>query len=184
MDLIGDLITGLQGALGPLLAPPLSMLFIMVVSLSLAILSTYVTIKLTDIEEVSAKMELVKEYDAKLRQARRTMDPILLQEVMDSQQRIMRIQSEVAMARMKPSCLFYIPFLIIFWLLSSLFGASVVAVIPFNIHKMFPFFVGWLGVPVEGGFGVYFWVWYIMTSISIGGFIRKFANMGALASPM
>ncbi len=184
MDLIGDIIAAIGSALGPLLYPPLSMVFVTIVSLLVVFISTYATLKLTDVEKLNEQMEEVKEWQKKLKEARKTMDPILLQEVMDDQQRIMRIQTQMMGARMKPMCVFYVPFLIIFGILSALLGGSVVAVIPFNIQKLFPFFVGWLGIPVEGGFGVYFWVWYIITSASLGGFIRKFANLGTtMGSP-
>ncbi|MCF2137852.1 MAG: EMC3/TMCO1 family protein [Candidatus Thorarchaeota archaeon] len=182
MDLIGDIIAAIGNALGPLLYPPLSMIFITIVSLFVVFISTYSTKKFTDVEKLNEQMEEVKAWQQKFKEARKSMNPVLLQDVMDDQQRIMRIQTQMMGARMKPMCIFYIPFLIIFGILSALFGGSVVAVIPFNIQRLLPFFVGWLGVPVQGGFGIYYWVWYFITSASLGGFIRKLAHLDTLGS--
>jgi uncharacterized membrane protein (DUF106 family) len=106
------------------------------------------------------------------------MNPVMLQEVMDQQQRIMRLNTEVMGARMKPMCMFYIPLIIIWGILQAIYGNVVVAVIPFNIQEVFPFLVGWLGVNVpSSGFGVTFFTWYIMASFSLGTLIRRLSGI-------
>ena len=74
---------------------------------------------------------------------------------------------------MKPMCVYYIPFIIIFGILNAIFGNSVVAILPFNIQKVLPFFVGYLGVPTAGGFGLSFYGFYFLVGLGLGNIIRR-----------
>ena len=124
-------------------------------------------------------MEEIKKWREKLSVARKTMDPLLLQEVADQQSRIMRLNADLMSARMKPMCLFYIPFIIIFALLNTLYGGVAVAIIPFNAQKLLWFIDPWLGYPINGlGFGLYFWPWYFLSSLGLGNLIRKAFGVG------
>ena len=97
---------------------------------------------------------------------------------MDHQQRIMRLNAAVMSARMKPMCIFYIPLLIIWGIFQAVYGLTPVAVIPFNIQEVFPFFENWLGWNIPGsGFGLNFFTWYVMASFSLGTLIRKLAGI-------
>ncbi|MHA1740739.1 MAG: EMC3/TMCO1 family protein, partial [Candidatus Thorarchaeota archaeon] len=137
------------------------------------------TVRLTDTEQLKADMEVIKAWQAKMNLARKTMDPVLLQEVMESQSQVMTIQARMMQARMKPMCVFYIPFIIIFGILNMLYAGTPVAILPFNIQKVLPFLNGWVGVEMPNGeFGLFFWSWYALASMSLGGLIRRLANLG------
>ncbi len=174
LDLFGDILQFFVNALQPVSSYPTSAAFVVFVSVGLALISSWVTLRFSDVEKLQKDMEEVQEWQRKFKEARKTMDPYLLQEVQDTQGRILRLQSEMMGSRMKPMCIFYIPFLIIFWILNSLYGATPVAIMPFNAHKLLPFLVGFLGTPVEGlGFGLYFWPWYAMASFALGNLVRR-----------
>ena len=74
---------------------------------------------------------------------------------------------------MKPMCIFYIPFLIIFAVLNILYGTSIVAIIPFNIQKVLPFLTGFVGAPTTGGFGLSFYGYYFLVGLGLGNIIRR-----------
>ena len=120
MDLFSDFILTLS-------VMPWSVITILVVNIVLALISIAATNKFTDMEKMKADMEEIKVWREKMNVARKTMDPVLLDEVMRDQGRIMKINGEMMSARMKPMCVYYIPFLIVFWIMGIMFGSSVVA---------------------------------------------------------
>ena len=152
---------------------PMSAITILIVNVFLALISIVATNKFTDVEKMKADMEEVKVWREKMNVARKTMDPVLLDEVMADQGRIMKINGAMMGARMKPMCVYYIPFLIVFWTMGALFGSSIVAVLPFNIQKVLPFLDGMLGTATTGGFGFSFYGFYLLVGLGLGNLIRK-----------
>ena len=143
------------------------------VALGIALLSIWATRRLTDMETMQADMEEIKAWQERFKKARQTMDPIELQQVMDDQGRIMRLQSSMMASRMKPMCIYYLPLLIVWGILSAFYGGSIVAIIPFNIHKALPFLVNFIGVPTTGGFGLNFYGYYLLVALGLGNIIRR-----------
>lgn len=180
MDLFGDILAFVVGLFEPVAHLPYSTPFVALVSVLLALISTWATRRFTNVEQMNTDMAEVKEWQAELSEARRTMDPVLLQKVTEKQGRIMTIQGRMMSARMKPMCIFYIPFIIIFGILNAVYGASPVAVLPFNPQDALGFLDGWIGTStgVSGGFGLYFWGWYFLASLSIGNFVRRYGGIG------
>jgi uncharacterized membrane protein (DUF106 family) len=178
MDLWSDLLNSIVAVFEPVSLMPFSAPFVILISVGISLLSLALTKKFSDVEKLKANMEEIKEWQQKFKVARESMNPVLLQEVMDHQQRIMRLNAEVMSARMKPMCLFYIPLLIIWGIFQAVYNDTIVAVIPFNIHEAIPFFEGWLGWNVpDSGFGLSFFTLYIMASFSLGTLIRKLAGI-------
>lgn len=166
MDIFSDLILTLS-------IMPWSTITILAVNIFLALISIWATNRFTDMEKMKADMEEVKVWQEKMKVARKTMDPVLLDEVMADQGRIMKINGSMMSARMKPMCIYYIPFLIIFGIMGSLFGNSIVAVLPFNIQTVLPFLDGMLGTATAKGFGFTFYGFYLLVGVGLGNLIRK-----------
>lgn len=152
---------------------PGSAVFITLVSLGLALMSIWATRRFTDMEKMKADMEEVKAWQERFKQARQSNDPIELQQVMEDQGRIMRLNSSMMAGRMKPMCVFYIPLIIVFYIMRLIFADSIVAIIPFNIHEVLPFLVGFVGVPTAGGFGLSFYGYYFLVGLGLGNIIRR-----------
>ena len=159
-----------------LIQPPVSTVFIILVSIGLNIFSIWATARFTDVEKLRENMDVVKEWQKKFNEARKTMDPMLLEEVMAEQQRIMRINAEMMTSRCKPYLIFLVPFYLIFNVLGSMYTAIPVAIVPFHVESVLFFFNEWIGITVNGGFGMYYWSWYVLTSMSIGAMLRKIAG--------
>jgi uncharacterized membrane protein (DUF106 family) len=166
MDIFSDLILTLS-------IMPWSTITILVVNIFLALISIWATNRFTDMEKMKEDMEEVKIWQEKMKAARKTMDPAMLEEVMADQGRIMKINGSIMSSRMKPMCIYYIPFLIIFGIMGSLFGNSIVAVLPFNIQKVLPFLDGMLGTATISGFGFSFYGFYLLVGLGLGNLIRK-----------
>jgi uncharacterized membrane protein (DUF106 family) len=179
MDLWSDFIGFFTGILAPVADPPFSALFILFVSVSLALIASWATMRFSDVEQTRENMQEISEWRKKLDEARKTMDPMLLQEVQDQQSRIMSLNAQMMSSRCKPMCLYYIPFIIIFGILNALYAGIPVAILPFNAQKLLPFIDPMLGTNiVGGGFGLWFWPWYLLSSLGLGNLIRKFLGLG------
>lgn len=179
MDPFGDFIQFFVGILEPVSTMPFSAPFILGVSVSLALISVWATTKFTDIAELKENMETIKQWREKFDVARKTMDPALLQEVSDEQGMVMRLNASMMGSRMKPMCIYYIPFVIIFAILNAVYVAQPVAVLPFNPQDFLPFLEPMLGINIPGsGFGLYFWPWYLLSSLGLGNLIRRALGVG------
>ncbi|MGV9102937.1 MAG: EMC3/TMCO1 family protein [Candidatus Thorarchaeota archaeon] len=174
MDFWTDLIQYLASLLDPVSSMPISTVFIPLVSMALALISIAATRQFADVEQMQKDMDEVKEWREKLNKARETQDERLLQEVQEEQSRIMRLQSNMMSSRCKPTCITWVPFIFVFIVLRAVYSGGAVAILPFNVHEVIPFLDGWLGVNVEGsGFGLYFYVWYVISSFSINNLLQK-----------
>jgi uncharacterized membrane protein (DUF106 family) len=179
MDLWSDFLQSIASIFEPVSMMPYSAPFVILISVGITLISIGATMKFTDVEKLKSNMEEIKVWQQKLKVARESMNPVLLQEVMDHQQRIMRLNAEVMSARMKPMCVFYIPLVIIWAIFQTVYQFTPVAVLPFNIQEVLPI-LEMLGLGVNipnSGFGLYFFTWYIMASFSLGTFIRKLAGI-------
>ncbi|MBD3157819.1 MAG: DUF106 domain-containing protein [Candidatus Lokiarchaeota archaeon] len=174
MDLWTNLIQYFANLLDPVSSMPISTVFIPIVSMALALISIAATRHFTDVEQMQKDMQEVKDWQEKMKKARETQDDRLMQEVTEKQSRIMRLQSSMMQSRCKPMCITWLPFIFVFIVLRTAYAGVPVAILPFNIQEILPFLDGWLGVNVEGtGFGLYFYVWYVLSSFSLNSLLQK-----------
>ena len=124
-------------------------------------------------EKMQQDMEDIKEWQERLKRARQSMDPIELQQVQEDQGRILRLQGSMMTSRMKPMCVFYLPLIIVFYIMNTIYGGSIVAVIPFNIQDVLPFLTGMIGAPTSAGFGLSFYGYYFLVGFGLGNLIRR-----------
>ncbi|MGY5865417.1 MAG: EMC3/TMCO1 family protein [Candidatus Thorarchaeota archaeon] len=168
-----DLWTDFLAIFGPVSVMPWSAFFVAGVAIGLSLISIWATRRFSDTEKLKQDMEDVKAWRARFDEARKTMDPILLEEVQAEQGRIMRLQSSMMTARCKPMCFFYIPLILIFSIMNNIYGNNIVAVIPFNIQDVLPFLTDMIGTPTAGGFGLSFYGFYFLVGLGLGNLIRK-----------
>jgi uncharacterized membrane protein (DUF106 family) len=174
MDVWSDIFSSVVSFLQPVSTMPYSTLFVLGIGILLSLVSSLITVKMVDVGKMKAGTAELQAWRAKLNQARKTMDPVLLQEVMNEQSHIMQVQLSMQGARMKPCCIYYIPFLITFAILNGLYGATPVAILPFNPQSLLPFLEPSIGVTVPGGgFGLWFWSWYVLSGMSLNSIIQK-----------
>jgi len=174
MDLWTDIFLAVVGFLRPVSTMPYSAAFVLVVGILLALISSVITMKMVDVNKLKSDTEELKAWQKKLNEARKTMNPVLLQEVAAEQSHIMQIQLSMQSARMKPCCVYYIPFILIFTILNGVYGNVPVAILPFNPQGALPFLEPWIGMSIPGsGFGLWFWSWYFLSALGLGTLIRK-----------
>ena len=175
-DILTDFLQSIAALLAPVGSMPLSAPFVAIVSVLVALFTTWATKKFTDVDQANADMEEIKAWQTRFNEARKTMNQELLEEVMADQGRIMKMQGNMMSSRMKPICITWFPIIAVFGVLSALFGATPVAILPFHVT----FLEGFMGTNIDGGFGLYFIWWYMLTSMSLGMMLRKFLGVGTM----
>ena len=159
--------------------PPLSAVFILIVSMSITTVSNLASKRFTDVRRLNRYQAEVKQYQEMQKEAEKTQNEKLMRKVRRRKAYIERIQREMLTQRCKPSLIFLIPFLIVFQVLRGFYMDpatgldSVVAVVPFSVHKLLPFLVGWLGTPTAYGFGFYYFGFYMFVGLGIGQILQR-----------
>jgi len=119
------------------------------------------------------------------KEAKRTQNEKLLKKVKRRKAYIDRIQREQLSSRCKPSLIFLIPFMIIFTILRGFFTIDgteqIVAVIPFNLQKILPFLVGMGGRATEAGFGLTYYIFYLIVGFGISSILQRIMGTQVMA---
>lgn len=128
--------------------PPGSMFFVLILSLIVGVTSTLLTRLLVDTKELNRKQTLIKAHneDKKKIIALAELEPDRYRKQRARWEKrdafIKKIQQGMALQRLKPSCVTFLPMIIIFAVLRGIYGNNPVACPPMN-----PF-----GVPMLEGF--------------------------------
>ncbi len=178
-DLLADFANWIGGSLAIFADPPYSAILIVFASVSLSTISNLGMKKFADMRRLKRYQTEIKQYREMQKEAERTQNAKLLKKVKRRKAYIDRIQREMMTERCKPSLLFMIPFLLLFTFLRNFYTDpntgldKVVAVIPFNIHKVLPFLTGFVGTPVAAGFGLTFWGFYFLVGLGLSGILQR-----------
>lgn len=164
--------------------PPGATVFVILVSLTISSISNLAMKRFSDIRRLRRYQVEIKQFQALQKKANETGNEKLLRRVKRRKPYIDRIQREMLTARCKPMMFFFIPFVLVFSWLRTFYtyvnpssptglSDSIVAIIPFNIHKLLPFLEGFIGVPVQGGFGLWFWPFYFLVGLGLGQILQR-----------
>ncbi|MFQ6085770.1 MAG: EMC3/TMCO1 family protein [Candidatus Bathyarchaeia archaeon] len=153
---------------------PTTTVFILGVAIAVTLTMTVAQRLLIDVEKVRGWNRELQRFRKAVQEARAKGDSKALSRVSS---RMMRIQSKVMRETMKVSAIFFIPLLLIFFYLSSIYGDLLVAKFPIS----FPLpglITRLLGLRNVGG-DVYFTFsgWYVFTLISIGTITYRLSGL-------
>ena len=160
------------------IGPPGSMLFIITVSICLSLITATVTKALIDVKKLRKHTQQIKEWNKQRAEAIKKADKKLFIKVKRKEKYIQRLQREMMGQQFKPMLFFMLPFILIFFLLRTVFENNIVVHLPFRLD---------LGIltdpagekeilPGSGGrtiTGMHFIGWYIMSSFAFGSLIQK-----------
>ncbi len=168
--------------------PPLSSIFILILSFFVTLASTLVSRKMIDIDKLRRLTRESKKYNKLRMQMVKTADKKLKLKYEKNADRMKKVQSELSMMNMKPMLIMFIPMIAIFMLFSGIFSVKVIdgiatgnlpAIIPFDLPEVILFRIGWNSY-VEGWGHVfvpnYIW-WYFGGSLAFGSILRKVAGL-------
>lgn len=162
-------------------SPPLSGIFIMLISVTISSISNLAMKRFSDIRMLKRYQQEIKQYQKMQQELQKNHNEKLARKLKRRKAYIDRIQREQSTARCKPSLIFFIPFLIFFSMLRGFYSHPsqdpsldlIVAVLPFNIHKVLPFLVGMFGVATPAGFGLTFTGFYFLTGLGLSSILQR-----------
>lgn len=183
--------------------PPNSLWFIFIVCLFVSLLSTILNKKLVDHDKAARIQEVVSEHNKKkkeLAELSKTNPKRYAKEYGKWQRRdasVQKMQQSMQMNRLKPTCVTFIPLMVFFFLIRSMYTPDwsviqlPVARPPMNPMDDFPQFIVTMmrsqlfsavgNLPVEAGFLGYTG-WYMLCSFSLSTVLQKLFGISRTAT--
>lgn len=144
----------------------LSPIWIFLIVLSLIILRSLARYFLVDQRKLKIYRKRIQKWKEQREKAKKEQDPKLLRKVQSKESKIQRFQAQIGKERMKPMCLFMIPFLVVFYLIRIFFSTP----IPVGLSLPKNLLTQWFfHTPKEGLIGP---VWfYVLCNLSLNSLV-------------
>ena len=164
--------------------PPGSMIFVLLLSLTTATISTLLTRWLVDTEEINRKQTQMKVHEEEKQKIidLAEVDPDRYRKARKRWERkdamIKKSQQRMALQRMKPTCITFVPMIIIFSIVNTLFRGAPVALSPMHAND----------IPLIGNFisagpiWINFTAWYFLCSLGINTLTQRLLKLQSQAS--
>ncbi len=156
-SLTAPIVAYVKAALTPYIGEPprrpLSTLFTIGVAVVISLVSATTGKVLVDYEMVKNSMKEVQAWRKEMDRAKKANDEQTLSKLMKKNQGMVKLQSRASMEQMKVTAVTFVPFLLLWYLLSAVLGSVVVATAPFQL----PFL----------GTNLVFWQWYFLSNFAI-----------------
>ncbi|MHA1616898.1 MAG: EMC3/TMCO1 family protein [Candidatus Njordarchaeales archaeon] len=151
--------------------PPYAGLFIMIVSIFLAVIYALIQQLVIDFHKVRIYNERIKKWRAKYKRAMKTGNPRLLSEVNKEKEYIMKLQMELSSEQFKPLLISFLLFIIVFNIIMTAYGRNPVIQMPFRIP------VNWFG-PSSDHYTLMnaFW-WYFISYLAVSALINAILKL-------
>ncbi|MFX1278398.1 MAG: EMC3/TMCO1 family protein [Promethearchaeota archaeon] len=164
--------------------PPGSMLFVLLLATTTALISAGLTKWLVDTEEVARKQTQIKAHGEEKQKIidLAEVDPDRYRKQRKKWERkdemLKQTQQKMALQRLKPTCVTFLPMIVIFALLNMIFSGATVALSPMNAND----------IPLIGNFiragnvWLNFTSWYFLCSLGINTLIQRILKLQTQAS--
>ncbi|NVM38584.1 MAG: DUF106 domain-containing protein [Candidatus Lokiarchaeota archaeon] len=166
-------------------SPPGSMIFVLLLSVITASISTLLTRWLVDTEEINRKQTQIKAHEEEKQKIVELaeVDPERYKKARKKWERkdgmLKKTQQRMALQRMKPTCVTFLPMIIIFGVLNSVvFSGAQVALSPMHAND----------IPLIGNFisagpiWINFTAWYFLCSLGINTLVQRLLKLQSQAS--
>jgi len=167
-------------------SPPGSMVFVLLLALGTALLSALLTKWLVDTEEINRKQTQIKAHEEEKQKIidLAEVDPERYRKARKRWERkdamLKQTQQRMSLQRMKPTCITFIPMIIIFAVLNTFFGGyRQIAASPMDAND----------IPLIGGFiagsshvWINFTAWYFLCSLGINTLVQRILKLQSQAS--
>ncbi|MHA2131268.1 MAG: EMC3/TMCO1 family protein [Candidatus Hodarchaeales archaeon] len=169
-----------------LTTPPVSMIFVLLLATTTALISTILTRWLTDTEEISRKQKQIKAHGEEKEKIVELaeIDPERYRKQRKRWERkdamLKQTQQRMSLQRLKPTCITFLPMIIIFTFMNMIFGGENIALSPMHAND----------VPLIGTFirasansiWMGFTAWYFLCSLGINTLIQRLLGIQTQAS--
>ena len=164
--------------------PPTTMLFVLLLALATATISTILTRFLVDTESINRKQIQIKAHQEEKEKIIELaeVDPERYRKARKRWERkegmFKQTQQKMAFQRMKPTCITFLPMIIIFGIVNTIFAGKIVALSPMNAND----------VPLLGNFisagpvWINFTAWYFLCSLGINTLTQRLLKLQSQAS--
>ena len=164
--------------------PPVSMLFVLLLALATALISILLTRLLVDTEEINRKQRQIKAHEEEKQKIidLAEIDPERYRKARKRWERknamFKQTQQRMSIQRMKPTCITFLPMIIIFAIMNTIFAAVPVAISPMNAND----------IPIIGTFiasgsvSINFTAWYFLCSLGINTLVQRLLKLQSQAS--
>jgi uncharacterized membrane protein (DUF106 family) len=164
LSFIDDIVAWFVSALLPYDHIPQSTLFTVGVAIVLGLMSATAAKLLVDYDMVKSSMREFQEWNKALQKARKANDNQSVGKLMKKQQAMTKLQARASMEQFKVTAVTFVPFLVLWYLLSAVFGRSIVAISPFPL-------------PLAGS-QLSFVSWYFLSSFAVNFPIMRIFGIG------
>jgi uncharacterized membrane protein (DUF106 family) len=165
--------------------PPVSMFFVLILASLTALISAFLTKWLVDTDELERKQKQIKGHEeekAKIVELAE-VDPERYRKQRKRWERkeemLKQSQQKMSLQRLKPTCITFLPMIIIFAFLNAIFAGARVALSPM-LAKDIPFIMGFITVP--GTIWMNFTAWYFLCSLGINTLVQRLLHLQSQAS--
>jgi uncharacterized membrane protein (DUF106 family) len=164
--------------------PPGSTIFVLLLALTTASISTLLTRLLVDSEEINRKQMQIKAHEEEKQKIidLAEVDPEKYRKARKKWERknamFKQTQQRMSLQRMKPTCITFLPMIIIFAFMNMLFSGKAIALSPMHAND----------VPLIGGFiaagpvFINFTAWYFLCSLGINTLVQRVLKLQTQAS--
>ncbi len=166
--IFAPIVTSVKAALAPYIGQPprvpLSTLFTIGMAVVISLVSATTGKLLVDYEMVRQTMREYQAYQRELNKAKKENDTQTLSKLMKKQQAMAKLQARASMEQMKVTAVTFVPFLLLWYLMSAVLGGALVAQSPFPL----PFL----------GTHLVFWQWYFLCNFAMSLPMYKIFGIG------
>jgi uncharacterized membrane protein (DUF106 family) len=166
-------------------APPISMFFVLILATLTALISAFLTRWLVDTEELERKQKQVKGHEE---EKAKIIDLAEVDPERYSKQRkrwerkeamLKKSQQKMSLQRLKPTCITFLPMIIIFGILNTIFSGGEVALSPMHANDV-PLIGNFISAP--NSIWINFTAWYFLCSLGINTLVQRILKIQTQAS--
>ena len=164
--------------------PPISMIFVLLLALTTALISTLLTKWLTDTDEIARKQKQIKAHEEEKSKIidLAEVDPDRYRKQRKRWERkeemLKQTQQKMSLQRLKPTCITFLPMIIIFSFVSQLFRGAPIALSPMHANDI-PFIGNFIRA---GPIWINFTAWYFLCSLGINTLVQRLLRLQTQAS--
>ncbi len=175
-------------------APPGSTIFILILAAFLSLGTSLLTRLLTDPKEAARKQAIIKEHQAEkkeLEKLEKENPSRYAKELIRWKRRekaVQKMQQNMSLSRMKPTCITFLPMILIFYLLNGVYnptinGTAIVypVAIPAMNPSIIPLLGDYIGATKLGG-AINFMAWYFLCSFGVNAVIQRLFGVAQQSS--
>jgi uncharacterized membrane protein (DUF106 family) len=165
-------------------SPPGSMFFVLILALTTALISAGLTKWLVDTEEIARKQRQIKGHEEEKEKIIELaeVDPERYRKQRKRWERkdamLKQTQQRMALQRLKPTCVTFLPMIVIFGVVNAILRGAHVALSPMHAND----------IPLIGGFisagpvWINFTAWYFLCSLGINTLVQRILKLQTQAS--